>query len=291
MKLIKKEKTPLLAGIENQSSLDCLRKLLSKNADPNKKDKDGLTPLMRACESGDTDIVGILLEHNADTTEKTLKESRNCLHYAVSAGNIEIVTMIVKHKNGASLLNSVDSQKRTPLHYSEKYPDISNFLISNGADAAKTDIDGKKYNEVDGGEEEYEEEEEEEEKKGQNNNNKNNKNNNNNSDNNNKKQNSTGKGEEDSFVPQNMSEWLEHHNLTKYNVPFKRSKLQLHQLHTLTSKELSAMGIDPEGKNKILKIVSAIDPSEFSAPSHMRAILTVLFLVLALIPLLARFFQ
>jgi len=294
----KKGQTPLLAAIENSSSAECIEKLLINKADPNKKDREGFTPLMRACEAGEYDTVKVLLAHHASITEKTAQDGRTCLHYAVGGGNQEIVKLILDQKNGSSLLDLGDSKKRTPLFYSEKFPEIVALLKSRGADTEKKDIDGKKYNElsdveeeIEGGEEgdggdEGDNEQQQQKQKQQNK----------------KKTSSKGlddtqninvnKGQnEDEFVPKDVPEWLTFHQLSKYTVPFKRSKLQLHQLHTLTSKDLSSMGIDQEGRNKILKLVSAIDPSEFSAPSHMRAILTVLVVILAIIPFLARFFQ
>ena len=68
-------------------------------------DRDGLTPFMYACSSGNYELVQyLLLEHrNRDETSpaRILKERSNtgetCLMYAIESGDVQIVTLLCQH--------------------------------------------------------------------------------------------------------------------------------------------------------------------------------------------------
>lgn len=79
-----------------------LKMLLENNADVNRVDADGKTPLINACENNNTDIVRILLEKNADV-DKPGADGRTPLDVAASEGNRGIIRLLRESKEGADM--------------------------------------------------------------------------------------------------------------------------------------------------------------------------------------------
>lgn len=90
--------------------------LLTYGADPDSRDRQGLTPLMRACRIPQAmESVLCLLKHGANVNAMTDErhDHRTVLHYAVLSGNHNIVSLIVKQ--GAHVNFSSEYQRPTPL--------------------------------------------------------------------------------------------------------------------------------------------------------------------------------
>ena len=73
---------------------------LSYGADPNVYDRDGLTPLMRACRRGEKGIgaTKLLIENGADVNALAMpkQDLRTPLHYAVLYGSASVVKLLIK---------------------------------------------------------------------------------------------------------------------------------------------------------------------------------------------------
>lgn len=93
--------------------LEIVKHLYSHGASVDTFDRDGLTPFMYACSSGNYALVKYLLEEQKNKDDKStlriLNEHSNtgetCLMYAIESGNLDIVTLLCDH--GATL----DDQK------------------------------------------------------------------------------------------------------------------------------------------------------------------------------------
>ncbi|GAB4273559.1 MAG: ankyrin repeat domain-containing protein [Candidatus Rifleibacteriota bacterium] len=149
-------------------NLDMIKLLLDLGADPNKNDKSsisGCSPIYYAITGNREDIAQLLLERGARIYEqndagnllvlatkyrcfalaqKLLKTGNfkinqkaqqgglSALHYAVQAGNLDFVKLLVE--NGANV-NLFGDNNRTPLHIAaeENFTDIAKFLVEKGA--------------------------------------------------------------------------------------------------------------------------------------------------------------
>lgn len=80
--------TPLLAAVANRHR-DVVEELLSRSADANAKDVDGITPLMHACRNGDTQLVLELVTRGA-VVDATTPSGSSGLLCAVSEGHYEV---------------------------------------------------------------------------------------------------------------------------------------------------------------------------------------------------------
>ena len=109
-----------------------VRELLEAGANPNARDKDGLTPLHWAASEGHADIVKILLEHGADPNTK-IKYGWTPLHYASREGHADVVKLLLEH--GADP-NTKKDDGLTPLHVAafSGHADVVKLLLEHGAD-------------------------------------------------------------------------------------------------------------------------------------------------------------
>lgn len=133
--------SPLNEEIINklQQRLDIVKYLYLHGASIDTFDRDGLTPFMYACSSGNYPLVKYLLDEqenqNNNSTLKIINERSNtgetCLMYAIESGNLDIVTLLCNH--GAKL----DDQK-SPSYVTAAafygHKDILEKLIQLGLD-------------------------------------------------------------------------------------------------------------------------------------------------------------
>ncbi|CAB1340067.1 unnamed protein product, partial [Coregonus sp. 'balchen'] len=89
-----KGQTALILAVYREK-VACVETLLEKGADPDLANKDRETPLYKACESGNAEIVVMLLNHGA-VVNKHCIQGCTALQEAVSRNNVEICEILVQ---------------------------------------------------------------------------------------------------------------------------------------------------------------------------------------------------
>lgn len=115
--------------------LTSLELLLEYGADPNARDLQGLTPLMKACRNPQAvEAVHLLISYGAQVNVMTPDDHRTPLHYAVLAGNLEIVQILVR--NEAEINFPLEITRPPPMYFAVMRGniDILEFLLKSGAD-------------------------------------------------------------------------------------------------------------------------------------------------------------
>ncbi len=121
-------------------------------------DRDGLTPFMYACSSGNYSLVKYLLDEqktkDETSTLRIINERSNtgetCLMYAIESGNLDIVTLLCNH--GAKLDNQKSPSYVTAAAF-YGHRDILEKLIQLGLDVnefGKSNRDFQEKKEEDG---------------------------------------------------------------------------------------------------------------------------------------------
>ena len=143
--------SPLLAAFIKED-VDTALLLLCQGADVNARDKGGRSPLHRASRGVRTDIVQILLEHNADVNQDFMERITNIgssytegwtpLHMASQEGRIKIAELLIQH--GADVCCS-RNEGWTPLLLASQYGHVkmAELLIQHGADVCFSMNDGQ----------------------------------------------------------------------------------------------------------------------------------------------------
>jgi len=134
----------LLKAAEN-GNLIKVQTALENGANPNAKNKDGLTPLYRAARGGRVEIVKLLLERGADPNAKD-NDGRTPLHIAVLNGRVEIVKLLLdRGANPNAKATGFFFEVRTPLHIAaeEGHVEIVRVLLKRGANPNTKDHDGR----------------------------------------------------------------------------------------------------------------------------------------------------
>ncbi|WP_265027666.1 ankyrin repeat domain-containing protein [Wolbachia endosymbiont (group B) of Chorthippus parallelus] len=172
-------KTLSNAGLFDAISQKDFRKVehyFNIGADVNSRDDNDLTPLHKAAQCGDLEIVKFLLRKKAYTNARNNKDYLTPLHEAAKSGNLEVVKLLINFRSnihdqtisGAKPLhiaaeyghkdivefflnrrlsvNDLDKNKWTPLHYAAKSGNLEviKFLISRGADINAKDSNNLK---------------------------------------------------------------------------------------------------------------------------------------------------
>lgn len=114
-----------------------LEMLLRFGADPDSRDRAGLTPLMKACRHPQGYAAAkMLISYGADVNAMTTErhDYRTVLHYAVLSGNVGIVNLILSY--GASVRFPPEFQKPTPLDFAilRSNVEMVKLLLDSGAD-------------------------------------------------------------------------------------------------------------------------------------------------------------
>lgn len=110
-------------------------RLKSLATEVNEVDRLGRTALMRAVAGGYSDIVKLLLQHNADPNIADYS-GRTALTRAITTGNIKIVEMLLKHKTDFS--RTTDDQTPLMLAIASGNVEVIKLLLRNGADPNQT---------------------------------------------------------------------------------------------------------------------------------------------------------
>lgn len=98
------------------ADLPFLELLLMFGADPNSRDRQGLTPLMRSCRYPDSiHTILCLIAYGADVNAVTDErhDYRTVLHHAVLSGDLDLLKLLIKQ--GAHVNYSAEYEKPTPL--------------------------------------------------------------------------------------------------------------------------------------------------------------------------------
>ncbi|XP_014216554.1 uncharacterized protein LOC106645248 isoform X3 [Copidosoma floridanum] len=121
--------------------LECMELLLAFGAQPNTRDRAGLTPLMKAARlpQGIASVL-LLLSYGADVNAMTdaRHDYRTVLHYAILGGDSTVINLLLKQ--GATLDLGTDYQKPTALDLAilKGDPNIVDMLLKAGANVNAT---------------------------------------------------------------------------------------------------------------------------------------------------------
>ncbi len=87
--------TALMVAIQAKK-YDTIELLLNKGANVNNTSDEGITPLMLAAQTGDIDIVNLLIAHPDINIYALDSEGKNALVYGYISGNIELVQLFIQ---------------------------------------------------------------------------------------------------------------------------------------------------------------------------------------------------
>jgi cytohesin len=111
--------------------MDIAELLIAKGANVNARDREGMTPLHNAVESGHTEIVRFLIGKGGDI-DAPKTDGQTPLHIACKCGHKDMAELLVA--KGANL-NAKDNKGRTPLSLAKEqgHKEIVEFLQQHGA--------------------------------------------------------------------------------------------------------------------------------------------------------------
>lgn len=125
--------TRLLLDSAEQGSEVQVKFFITKGADVNAKDKDGVAALHYAAGRGELSMMKVLIKNGANVNIKNNYGGKTPLHYAVGKGNIEIFKCLI---NNNANINVKDKSGLTILHQisdvEKEHINLGKFLIANG---------------------------------------------------------------------------------------------------------------------------------------------------------------
>jgi len=115
---------------------DCgsIRLLLLSGADPNRADKDGVTPLLTATELSLLEVASILLKYGADPNLPAGPDAESALSMSASGNNVELLELYLEHGGD---VNALLPDGDTPLikAMTKTAPvEIIELMLTSGAD-------------------------------------------------------------------------------------------------------------------------------------------------------------
>ena len=124
---------PLHQATQNEHTLT-VKLLLTKGAEVNAQDENGITPLFIAAQKGNADIVSLLLDSEADTSLNTFESCRQPIHQAAQEGHLKVVDLLVSKEADVS---AEEKDGATPLWLAAQdgHSSIVSFLLERGAKA------------------------------------------------------------------------------------------------------------------------------------------------------------
>lgn len=136
------EKSPLFMAVEAGNAAEIERLIASGEADANKADKRGFTPLHVAADLDNSDAVSALIKNGADT-EIVNNSGLTPLLQAVMNGSFWAMNTILK--GGGNVNYAQEGSLRTALHFAavaDGYAGTVNDLVYYGAEVNRVDKDG-----------------------------------------------------------------------------------------------------------------------------------------------------
>ena len=132
--------TPLHSACVN-NNVETVKKLLELCCNVNAKTDKGQTALHLAIHVGSSEIVMLLLDHEADANVHTIHEHNSPLHMACEGGYRKIAYELLEAE---ALVDEPNKMQRTPLHLSalSGRSDIGSMLLRAGANPHAMDIHG-----------------------------------------------------------------------------------------------------------------------------------------------------
>lgn len=106
-------------------------KLISQlKLDPNIKNRDGISPLDKAAETGQFTLFQKIVDAGASCKDCSF------LHCAAKEGNVAFIKKLMKEISNYVNINAIDQDHRTPLHYSAigNSTEVLRLLLEMGAD-------------------------------------------------------------------------------------------------------------------------------------------------------------
>jgi len=134
-------------GLSRGVSTDAMRVLITRGADVRTQNVGGKTPLRRAAEMGNVDIVACLLEHPDVNVNALDARGRTALAGAVEHGQLAIVDMLLRAP-GINVDTRLFPRRCTVLFYAASHPGpnaqvMVNHLLDSGAHVNAQDFYGQ----------------------------------------------------------------------------------------------------------------------------------------------------
>jgi ankyrin repeat protein len=133
--------TSSLEQAASEGHAETIRTLISQGGDINARNARGQTPLHLAVKQGNSDVVQLLLENEAEVDVVETDSGCTSLHYAASLGHVDLCESLVRY--GANP-DAQTARLETPLHLavSRGHPDVVALLLKFHARLDIRDKDG-----------------------------------------------------------------------------------------------------------------------------------------------------